>query len=74
LESAEGPALGAAVAARWGLEHTRRRECGISEQFCVHDAVAAMVKYRETIQPNSAWTAAYRRGLGEFDSRVKVHK
>jgi sugar (pentulose or hexulose) kinase len=70
LESSEGPALGAAVAGLWALENFRRRERGISEKFDVRDAIAAMVKYRATIQPNPAWIETYSKGLAAFENRL----
>ncbi len=65
LESSEGPALGAAVTALWGLEH--RRGLGI------HDAVARMVRYRDTIQPRGEWIETYRAGLANFQRQTLQH-
>jgi xylulokinase len=71
LESTEGPALGAAVAALWALENTRRREQRVAERFDVAEAVTAMVKYRDTIQPNAEWIAPYQRGLATFENKLE---
>jgi xylulokinase len=71
LESAEGPALGAAVTALAALESNRRRERGIQEPFTVADAVAAMVRYADPVEPNPAWAAAYRQGLQAFTDRLQ---
>ncbi len=65
LASNEGPALGAAVTALWGLEH--RRGLGI------HDAVGRMVRYRDTIQPRGEWTDTYRAGLANFQRQTLHH-
>ncbi len=59
LESAEGPALGAAVAALAGLENTP-----------VRDAAARMVRYRAPAVPRPEWAAAYRAGLAAFAASV----
>src|SRR5262249_31138975 len=66
LESAEGPALGAAVTALAALETHRRRRQGIDTPFRVADAVPLLVKFRAPVAPNAAWTAAYRGGLRLF--------
>ena len=71
LVSAEGPALGAAVAALAGLETHLRREGGVAEPFTIADAVAAMVKFREPVKPRAEWVAAYQDGLKRFAERVK---
>jgi sugar (pentulose or hexulose) kinase len=66
LASDEGPALGAAVTALAALETHRRRQAGESDPFTVADAVTQMVAYRETIEPNPEWHAAYAKGLRRF--------
>lgn len=71
LVSAEGPALGAAVAALAGLETHLRRQQGITEPFTVADAVGAMVKFRDPVAPRPEWAPAYRDGLRRFEQRVK---
>jgi sugar (pentulose or hexulose) kinase len=71
LVSAEGPALGAAVAALAGLETHLRRQRGITEPFTVADAVGAMVKFRDPVAPRPEWVPAYRDGLKRFEQRVK---
>ena len=70
LESNEGPALGAAVAALAGLESHRRKEQGIPEPFTAADAVRQMVRFRGRTEPKAEWTAAYRKGLAEFEGRI----
>ncbi len=70
LASAEGPALGAAVAALAGLETHLRRQQGIAEPFTVADAVAAMVRFREPVAPRPEWVPAYREGLKRFEARI----
>jgi sugar (pentulose or hexulose) kinase len=71
LVSAEGPALGAAVAALAGLEAHLRRQKGIVEPFTVANSVGAMVKFRDPVAPRSEWVPAYRDGLKRFEQRVK---
>jgi xylulokinase len=66
LVSAEGPALGAAAAAFAGLEASRRKAQGVAEPFGVGDAVAAVVRFREPVQPRGEWVETYRRGLDAF--------
>lgn len=70
LQSSEGPALGAAVTALWGLESMRRCEQGISEVSSVSDAVSAMVKYREPVLPVREWAGRYHAGLFSFGARL----
>ncbi len=72
LQSFEGPALGAAVTALAALETYRRQQAGITAPFTVADAVAKMVKFRPSVQPNPAWRAAYRAGLHQFEQRLKA--
>lgn len=71
LESNEGPALGAAVVALAGLESHRRKEQGISEPFTAADAVRCMVRFRGRTMPNAEWVETYRKGLAEFQQRIK---
>jgi sugar (pentulose or hexulose) kinase len=66
LASDEGPALGAAVTALAALESHRRKEKGEQDPFTVADAVAQMVTFRETIEPNPEWQATYAKGLKKF--------
>ena len=66
LASDEGPALGAAVTALAALESYRRKQHGESDPFTVADAVAQMVTFRETIDPNPEWQPAYEKGLRKF--------
>jgi sugar (pentulose or hexulose) kinase len=70
LESAEGPALGAAAAALAGLETYRRRQAGDNEPFTVTNAVSRMVRYRQPAAPRPDWQPAYEAGLREFERRV----
>jgi sugar (pentulose or hexulose) kinase len=67
LVSAEGPALGAAVTALAALETHRRDQKGINTPFHVADAVAVLVKFRDVVQPNPHWRAAYVEGLPAFE-------
>ncbi len=71
LESAEGPALGAAVTALAGLETTLRAEKGIDAPYTVADAVAALVRFRGRAEPRAEWVEPYRRELAEFAGRIK---
>jgi xylulokinase len=71
LVSAEGPALGAAVTALAALETHRRRQAGVEEPFTVTDAVAVLVKFRDTVEPNLAWQPDYIHGLQTFERRLQ---
>jgi sugar (pentulose or hexulose) kinase len=71
LESTEGPALGAAVTGLAALETYRRRQQGVDAPFAVADAVPVLVRFREPVEPNREWAAAYRDGLQAFEQRVK---
>jgi xylulokinase len=70
LVSFEGPALGAAVTALAALESHLRRQRGITAPYTVADAVARMVKFRETVQVSPAWAETYQKGFAEFDRRL----
>ena len=70
LVSAEGPALGAAVAALAGLETTLRAGRGIASPFTVADAVGAMVKYRTPVAPRPEWVGPYRDELNAFAGKL----
>jgi sugar (pentulose or hexulose) kinase len=70
LESAEGPALGAAVAALAGLETKLRCDAGDAERFTVADAVAALVRFRNPVAPRPDWATAYAAGLDQFTGRI----
>lgn len=72
LESMEGPALGAAVTALAALETYQRHEHGESGVFSVADAVARMVRFRDTVAPNPAWREAYRQGRRAFEQRLRA--
>jgi xylulokinase len=72
LESSEGPALGAAVTALAALETHRRCEQGIEEPYSVADAVGVLVRFRKSVQPNTAWGEHYRERLAKFKQRIKA--
>ncbi len=72
LVSAEGPALGAAVTALAALEAHRRRQAGVEAPFGATDAVAVLVKFRDIVEPNVAWRAAYDQGLCTFEQRLQA--
>ena len=40
--------------------------------FTVADAVATMVRFRKPIDPNPAWSDAYRQGLATFEQRLAM--
>jgi sugar (pentulose or hexulose) kinase len=71
LVSSEGPALGAAVTALAGMETFLRSEQGIADPFTVADAVSTMVRFRDRVEPRSEWVEPYRRGLAEFEQRLR---
>ena len=71
LQSNEGPALGAAVTALAALETYLRRQRGVDAPFTVADAVAALVKFKTPVAPNSAWSEAYRQQLRAFEQRLR---
>jgi sugar (pentulose or hexulose) kinase len=71
LVSDEGPALGAAVVALAGLEAHLRKQKGIAEPYTAADAVAALVKFRDRVEPVATWAKEYERGLEEFEKRLK---
>jgi sugar (pentulose or hexulose) kinase len=71
LVSNEGTALGAAVVALAGMETYNRRRAGDTEPFPVAEAVSALVQFRDPVEPNRAWQAAYAKGIEEFRSRVQ---
>jgi xylulokinase len=72
LVSNEGPALGAAVTALAGLEAHSRKERKIAESYTVADAVAAMVQFRDAVEPVSAWKQTYREGLTKFEEQIRI--
>lgn len=74
LVSDEGPALGAAVTALAALENHLRKQHGESSDFTVAEAVARMVKFRATVQPNPDWQATYEKGLRRFAKTVGIKK
>jgi sugar (pentulose or hexulose) kinase len=70
LQSNEGPALGAAVAALSSMENHLRKQRGIAEPYSVDDAVQTMVKFRDPVLPNAAWVEPYRTELAKFRERL----
>ncbi len=74
LASDEGPALGAAVTALAALESHRRRQHGDAGAYTVGDAVAQMVRFRETVEPNPEWQEAYAKGLRKFVKAAGIKK
>lgn len=70
LVSDEGPALGAAVVALAGLESHLRQQQGIAEPYTAADAVAALVRFRDRVEPRPEWAAEYARGRAAFDRRL----
>jgi sugar (pentulose or hexulose) kinase len=70
LVSDEGPALGAAVTALAAIENHRRKQHGATPDYTVADAVAQMVKFRGTVEPNAAWQPAYAKGLRRFEKLI----
>ncbi|MCI0378011.1 MAG: xylulose kinase, partial [Gemmataceae bacterium] len=67
LQSDEGPALGAAVTALAGLENHLAQQKGEPANYTVADAVAQMVKFGKTVEPNLGWQAGYAKGLRKFE-------
>jgi xylulokinase len=67
LVSDEGPALGAAVVALAGLESHLRNQKGIADPYTAADAVAAMVKFRDRVEPVAAWVQEYAKGMQVFE-------
>jgi sugar (pentulose or hexulose) kinase len=67
LNSDEGPALGAAVVALAGLESHLRKQKGIAEPYTAADAVAALVKFRDRVEPVAGWVPEYARGMEAFE-------
>lgn len=72
LVSDEGPALGAAVVALAGLESHLRKQQGIAERYTAADAVGAMVKFRDRVEPVAAWVPEYAKGMAAFETRLKA--
>jgi sugar (pentulose or hexulose) kinase len=73
LVSDEGPALGAAVVALAGLESHLRQKQGIAEPYTAADAVAAMVKFRDRVEPVAAWVKEYPKGMQVFERWLGGH-
>jgi xylulokinase len=73
LQSDEGPALGAAVAALADAENGERfakRATIEPELYPVEAAVKRLVKFREPVLPNPKWVEAYQEGLNRFKDRL----
>ncbi|MFO0824249.1 MAG: FGGY-family carbohydrate kinase [Gemmataceae bacterium] len=71
LVSDEGSALGAAVTALAGAEANARQASRIAEPFTAADAVAAMVQFKDRVEPEAAWVPAYQKGLTEFEKHLQ---
>jgi xylulokinase len=71
LVSDEGPALGAAVTAYAALENQGRGAQKERTSFKVGDAVARMVRFRATVQPNSEWHVVYKAVLRKFEKATR---
>ena len=71
LVSAEGPALGAAVTALSALE-THRRQIRGESGYSVANAVAKLVRFRDSVAPRADWRAAYETGLAAFEKRLTL--
>jgi sugar (pentulose or hexulose) kinase len=71
LQSAEGPALGAAVTAVAAYEAHLRKEQGIQEKYTVADAVQQLVRFGAPVEPVDAWRGDYERGLKNFRKHIR---
>lgn len=71
LVSDEGSALGAAVAAVAGAEASARQAARVADPFTAADAVAAMVRFKDRVEPEAAWVAAYQTGLTDFEKQMR---
>jgi sugar (pentulose or hexulose) kinase len=71
LQSAEGPALGAAVTALAALETSLRRQRRIPAPYTVADAVSQLVKFRTPVDPNPAWREVYHKGLQHLAAAIQ---
>jgi sugar (pentulose or hexulose) kinase len=69
LQSAEGPALGAAVTALAAVESHLRKQRG-DAPYTVADAVGRMVKFSEPAAPNPAWREVYQEALKVFEQQL----
>jgi hypothetical protein len=59
------------VTALAALETYARRRQDIEAPFTVADAVATLVRFRDPVQPNPAWRAAYAEGLAAFEQALR---
>ncbi len=71
LQSDEGPALGAAVAALAGAETHQRRKAGRQDVFTVQDAVQTLVRFRDPVMPRAEWQDKYREVLARFEEALR---
>jgi sugar (pentulose or hexulose) kinase len=71
LQSAEGPALGAAVTAVAAYEAHLRQAQGIKEKYTVADAVQQLVRFGKPVEPVAAWRGDYERGLKTFRTSLR---
>lgn len=71
LQSNEGSALGAAVVGLVGLENHRRTQTGVSGTISVAEAVGQLVRVEKRVPVNERWVEPYRRGLAEFERRLR---
>jgi len=62
------------VTALAALENHLRRKHGDQEPYAVADAVAQMVRFRETVEPNAEWQEAYVKGLRKFEKAAGIKK
>ena len=70
LLSAEGPALGAAVAALAGLEQTGRTAADLAAPYTAADAARQLVQFQSPAVPVPDWVPAYRAGLRAFAAAI----
>lgn len=71
LVSDEGTALGAAVVALAGAETHLRAKAGDRTPYTAADAVAALVKFRDRVDPVPAWVPVYATAATAFEARLK---
>ena len=74
LVSDEGPALGAAVTALAAMENHLRKQKGEAPLYTVAEAVAQMVKFRATVEPEPEWQAIYAKGLKKFAKAAGIKR
>jgi xylulokinase len=74
LASDEGPALGAAVTALAAMENHLRKQHGEPCDFTMADAIAQMVKFRGTVEPNPEWQPVYAKALRKFEKFAGIKR